>query len=62
MDNKFVGTIMVEKLNNASFHSTYQDSITFDKPIKSEELGLAELEKGKLQCLMCRYKFLMIYF
>jgi len=29
-------------------------SITLEKPIKFEELGLAELEKGKFQCLMCR--------
>ena len=63
MDNKFVGTIIVESSTMPAFTAlaeTLGVSITFEKPIKFEELGLAELEKGQFQCLMCRYEFLYL--
>merc|ERR1711971_510081 len=56
MDDKIVGTVMVESSQISAFTALADElgvTITFEKPIKFEDLGLAELEKGQFQCLMC---------
>merc|ERR1711935_1118514 len=56
MDDKIVGTVMVESSQMAAFTAMGDElgvTITFEKPIKFEDLGLVELEKGQFQCLMC---------
>merc|ERR1712166_1533706 len=56
MDDKIVGTVMVESSQMAAFTALAEElgvTITFEKPLKFEDLGLAELEKGQFQCLMC---------
>lgn len=56
MDDKIVGTVTVESSQIAAFTTLADElgvTITFEKPIKFEDLGLAELEKGQFQCLMC---------
>jgi len=56
MDDKIVGTVMVESSQMAAFTALADElgvTITFEKPLKFEDLGLAELEKGQFQCLMC---------
>ena len=63
MDDKIVGTVMVESSQMSAFTALADElgvTITFEKPIKFEDLGLAELEKGQFQCLMCRYEFLYV--
>ena len=63
MDDKIVGTVMVESSQISAFTALADElgvTITFEKPIKFEDLGLAELEKGQFQCLMCRYEFLYV--
>ena len=63
MDDKIVGTVTVESSQIAAFTTLADElgvTITFEKPIKFEDLGLAELEKGQFQCLMCRYEFLYV--
>ena len=55
---------MVESSQMAAFTALADElgvTITFEKPTKFEDLGLAELEKGQFQCLMCRYEFLMFF-
>lgn len=47
---------MVESSQMAAFTALADElgvTITFEKPTKFEDLGLAELEKGQFQCLMC---------
>jgi len=47
---------MVESSQISAFTALADElgvTITFEKPIKFEDLGLAELEKGQFQCLMC---------
>jgi len=56
MDDKIEGTVMVESSQMSAFTALADElgvTITFEKPIKFEDLGLAELEKDKFQCLMC---------
>ena len=63
MGDKIVGTVMVESLQIPAFTALADElgvTITFEKPIKFEDLGLAELEKGQFQCLMGRYEFLYV--
>ena len=64
MDGKIVGTIMVESSKIPAFTAlakTLGVPITFEKPIKFEELEMVEFEKGQYQCLLCWYEFLKIF-